>query len=157
MTSVPAAAITFYSLVLWVHISSVVLAFGTILAYPLVVPAARRGGSMVSLHRLQVALAQRVVNPGLTLVLLSGIYLVARSPAIAFSDWWVSFGLAAVVVIGALVGSYLIPRQRRLAEEETSREGAGPSARGVLLVQVLVAVLVLATVLVMVVGSRSLA
>jgi hypothetical protein len=160
-------AITFYSVVLWLHLSAVVIAFGVTFAYPVIVPAARRSDrrNLPFLHRTQVVVGRAVITPAATIVLLAGIYLVARHPAFGFGDWWVSFGFAAIIVILGLNGAYFTPRERRLAKLAERDVGASGSeaaalspeyeslARRVLTVEVLTSLLVLATMFVMVVGS----
>jgi Predicted integral membrane protein (DUF2269) len=153
--------------VLWLHLSAVVIAFGVTFAYPVIVRAARRSdaSNLAFLHRSQVLVGRAVITPAATVVLLGGIYMVARNPAIGFGDWWVSFGFAAIILILGLNGAYFAPRERRLselAERDARAAGAGgpaPSteyqslARRVLTIQALTSLLVLATVFVMVVGS----
>jgi Predicted integral membrane protein (DUF2269) len=151
---------------LWLHLSAVVVAFGITFAYPVIVRAARRsdGGNLAFLHRAQLLVGRAVITPAATVVLLAGIYLVARNPAIGFGDWWVSFGFTATIVILGLNGAYFAPRERRLSELAERDAGAGASeptpsaeyqslARRVLTVQALTSLLVLATVFVMVIGS----
>ncbi len=68
-----------------------------------------------------------LVNPGLLLVLLAGIFLA--SDGHHWSEFFVQWGLAAVVVIGALVGAVMIPagkRAEQLAERDIAASGDGP-------------------------------
>src|SRR5450759_3451307 len=54
-----------------------------------------------------------IVNPGLGVVLIAGIYLASSEHH--WSSFFVQWGSGAVVVIGAVVGSYMIPREGKLA------------------------------------------
>jgi uncharacterized membrane protein len=144
-----------------------VVAFGVTFAYPVIVPAARRSDrrNLPFLHRTQLLLGRAVIAPAGTVVLVAGIYLVASNPAFGFGDWWVSFGLTAIIVILGVSGAYFAPRERRLAELAERDVGASEAgevalspeyhslSRRVLAVEVLTSLLVLVTVFVMVVGS----
>ncbi len=62
-----------------------------------------------------------LINPGLLLVVLAGVYLASKGHY--WSDFFVQWGLGAVVVIGALVGSVMIPTAKR-AEQCAARDVA---------------------------------
>ncbi len=99
-----------------VHILAVVVAFGATFAYPLLFAGARRLDPTVLpwLFRTVQRIGRCVVNPGLLVVLLAGIYLASDEHQ--WSIFYVQWGIAAVIVIGAIEGSYMIPREGRLAE-----------------------------------------
>ena len=110
-------AVTFYSVVLFFHILAVVLSFGPTYAYPVflavaektdprAIPAVGRG----------IAAWERIGTPMLVVILAAGIYLVADSPAWSFSDFYVSWGFVAIVIIGGLSGAYFAPKTRDLIE-----------------------------------------
>ncbi|MCW2984035.1 MAG: hypothetical protein JWR63_1605 [Conexibacter sp.] len=109
-------AITFYSVVLSVHIMAVVVAFGTIFAYPAFMPWARRNHpqAMPVIHELSGRLGRLVISPAMALVLICGIYLA--SDADAWSKSWVSVPLVILLVIGGLAGMFFAPSDRRLGE-----------------------------------------
>ena len=158
---------TFYSIVKAIHIAAVVIAFGVVFTYPVIVPAARRSDlrHLPFLHRIQERIGKTVITPAGTVVLLSGVYLALRGPW-HFREWWVGFGILAIVLILGLHGAFLSPRERRLAElaerDIAATEGREPRldedyealAGRVLRVQILVAVVVLVTIIIMVLGSR---
>jgi uncharacterized membrane protein len=109
-------AITFYSVVLSVHIMAVVVAFGFSFAYPVFMPWARRTHpqAMPVVHQLSDRLGKLVMSPAMVVVLLAGIYLA--SDADAWSEAWVTVPLVILIVIGALGGMFFAPNERRLAE-----------------------------------------
>jgi uncharacterized membrane protein len=109
-------AITFYSVVLSVHIMAVVVAFGVSFAYPAFIPWARRTHpeAMPVIHELSGRLGRLVMSPAMVLVLICGIYLA--SDADVWSEVWVSVPLLILIVIGALGGMVFAPSERRLAE-----------------------------------------
>ena len=94
-------AVRVYDVVLWVHITAVVIAFGALFAYPVFLtvnaraPIAARAG----LHRLQVAFSKRVTGPTIGIILLAGAYLA--SDADTWGEFWV---IAAVVLLFVLAG-----------------------------------------------------
>ena len=158
---------TVYSIVKAIHIAAVVIAFGVVFTYPVVVPVARRAHrrNLAFLHRMQDRVGRLVVTPAGTVVLLAGIYLALEGPW-RFREWWVGFGILAIVLILGVGGAFLSPRERRLAElaERDIAAAEGPEVRlgddyqalagRVLAVQVAVAALVLVTILLMVLGAR---
>jgi uncharacterized membrane protein len=111
------AAITFYNVVLFVHIAAVVAAFGSYLVSPALVAAARRSGpaALAAVHRLQGTVLQRVAAWGGAVVLLAGLYLALDGPW-DFGDPWIGATLLILVVLLGLSGGYFTPRERRLAE-----------------------------------------
>jgi hypothetical protein len=117
MTSIP--AVTFYSCVLAVHIAAIMIAFGVTFAYPVMYAVGIRAEprSMPGIHRIQDAVGKRVISPFMGLALLAGIYLASKLEV--WSDFYVQWGFAAIIVLGALGGAFFAPRERRLAELAT--------------------------------------
>ncbi|HEU0250082.1 MAG TPA: hypothetical protein VFR48_05090 [Solirubrobacteraceae bacterium] len=109
-------AVSFYDVVLAVHIAAVVFAFGATFAYPVLLATITKADSraLPALYRAMHAISTRVIMPGLTLVLICGIYMA--SDAKLWSAFFVQWGLGVVVVIGAIEGMYLSPNEKRLCE-----------------------------------------
>ena len=109
-------AITFYDVVLTVHILAVVVAFGVVFAYPVLDAQVRRAGpaDLAALHRLHVVLARRVITPAMTVVLLAGLYLALDRWSLG--DPWISATFAILFVLFGLDGAVLVPTDLRLAE-----------------------------------------
>lgn len=147
----PPSAITLYSVVLAVHIAAVVVAFGVTFAYPIVFTTARRDPSGVAwFHRMQVRLGRRLIYPGLAVVILAGIYLASKGHY--WKEFWVQWSLGASLVIGAVGGSFLLPRERKLAElaeRDPSSEEYAALGKQVGITGSLLSLLVLVTVFVM--------
>ncbi len=116
-----APAVRFYDVVLAVHIMAVVVAFGATFAYPIMfaVAAKRDPRGLPLLHRISYTIERFLVNPGLLLVLVAGIYLASNSHH--WSEFFVQWGLGAVVVIGAVVGAVMVPSSKR-AEQIAARD-----------------------------------
>jgi small-conductance mechanosensitive channel len=110
------ASVRFFDIVLWLHITSVVIAFGVFFTYPVIVPLTVRNAprQVAWLHDMQAALGRMVVTPAAALVLITGIYLAADADV--FSKWWVAVPLLAILLILGLGGTFFAPRDRKLAE-----------------------------------------
>ena len=124
-------AASFYEVIVAVHIMAVVIAFGVIFAYPFIFAVAARVDpkALPLLHRIEYTIERWLINPGLLLVVVAGIYLA--SDAHRWSEFFVQWGLGASIVIGALVGSVMIPtakRAERLAR--VAAEGPPPGEPG---------------------------
>jgi uncharacterized membrane protein len=144
----PVPAITFYSVVVFLHVAAVVVAFGVLFAYPVLLDAARRGAvaDLAWFHRALGLVARRVITPAGAVVLLAGLYLALDGPY-DFGDPWIGTSLLILVVVLGMTGAYFTPRHRRLAELAAGGE-AGPAydatfrqvQRGVLLADALIVV-----------------
>lgn len=125
----PTVAITFYDLVLTVHILAVVAAFGVLFAYPVIDAQVRRSSSadLATLHRLHVALGRRVITPAMTVVLLAGLYLALDRWSLG--DPWIGATFAILFVLFGLNGAALAPVDERLAElAERDRDAGGEAS-----------------------------
>lgn len=117
----PPPALAAYDVVLAVHIMAVVIAFGWTFALPIVFAVAARHEprSLPVLHRNEYTVSRLMLNPALVVILLAGIFLA--SDAHRWSEFFVQWGFAAVVVIGGVVGSVMIPASKR-AEQVATRD-----------------------------------
>jgi hypothetical protein len=108
-------AVSFTQVVLAIHILAVVVGFGAVFAYPVLFAAAARTDPGVTpwLLRTRQRLGRYLVNPGLLVVIVAGIYLASKLDQ--WGNFYVQWGLAAAIVIGAIEGSVVIPRSGRLA------------------------------------------
>ena len=105
-----------YKIALFLHILAVVLAFGPTFGYALlysVMPQYPRATPAV-LAGVQ-KIDRYLVNPGMVVVLLAGIYLLADGPWEA-SDAFISVGFLAIIALFALQHGFFIPQQRRAKE-----------------------------------------
>jgi hypothetical protein len=110
-----ASAVAFPDLILAVHILGVVVGFGVVFAYPVLFAVAARTdpGVMPWLWRARRQIGRYVVNPGLLVVLVAGIYLAGNEHV--WSSFLVGWGIAAVIAIGGIEGAIIIPRSGRQA------------------------------------------
>jgi uncharacterized membrane protein len=121
-------AVTSYDLSLFVHITAVVVGFGATFAEAIAFPVAMKVGArhLPYVHRLQLAINQWLATPALVVVLATGFYQTADRDW-DFGDFWLSGSFAIVIVIGGLLGAYLIPADRRLGAMVEREIAAAPT------------------------------
>jgi hypothetical protein len=127
-STTPAAA-SLYDFVLAIHIMAVVVGFGVVFAYPVMFALGARHDprSLPLLHRIEYSIERWLVNPGLLVVVGAGAYLA--SDGHRWGQFFVQWGIGAAVVIGALVGSVMIPTAKR-AERLARADPAGVGGTG---------------------------
>ena len=125
------AAIKFYVISVFVHVAAVVIGFGATFAEAIMFPVAMQAGPqhLPYVHRLQLAINQRMTSPALGLIILTGVYQTVDRWE--FSDFWISATFVIALVLGALNGAYFVPSDRRLAplvERDLAETGAPSEA-----------------------------
>ena len=123
-------AVTSYDFSLFLHITAVMVGFGSTFAESIMFPVAMKVSPrhLPYGHRLQLAINQWFASPALVVVLATGIYQVSDSDAWEIGDFWISASLTIVIVISALLGGYFIPADRRLGplvERDIANAGPG--------------------------------
>jgi Predicted integral membrane protein (DUF2269) len=125
---VVAAEVQFYDVIVWLHVSSVVVGFGPTFAFGLYLALASRKypRSMPAILDAQCTISRTMVTIAALVILGSGIYLA--SDRWEFSDFFVVAGLVAVIILLALVHLYFVPneiRAREIAERDIEAAGSG--------------------------------
>lgn len=122
-------AVRFYDVVLWVHITAVVTAFGALFAYPVFLAVNARApiAERANFHRLQIAFSQRVTGPMIAVVLLAGVYLA--SDAHLWSRTWVIVPFILLLAIAGLGATVLRRNERRLIAASEAGDEAGYTKR----------------------------
>jgi hypothetical protein len=117
-------AVLFYDVVLWVHIMAVVVAFGGAFTYPVWFGLIARAptSERALFHRAQAFIGQRVISPGLLVIVLAGVYMA--SDRHYWSKAWVTVPFVIAIILGGLGGAYFGPREKRLAELSAAGGGA---------------------------------
>jgi len=154
-------AITTYTVVKSLHIMAVIGAYGLPMAYPLLLPFLRRRHprAMPGAHDVQHHLNRVLTGPGTVLILGFGIYLASKQHL--WHEFFVQFGLGAILAIGA-IGGWVVQASKRMAELSAADVAATPEGsdpawgvayealyRRYARVELLLALVVLATVFVM--------
>lgn len=123
------ATITGYQVVVAIHVMAVVVAFGVLFAYPVILPWARRRHpqAMPVIHQAQSLIGKTIIGPGMVVVLAAGIYLA--SDLDVWDQSWVSTPLLILLIIGGMAGMFFIPTERKLSELAT-RDLAGGGELG---------------------------
>jgi hypothetical protein len=118
-------AVSFYDVVLWVHITSVVTAFGALFAYPmfLMVNANAPIGQRAHLHRLQIVFSKRVTGPAIGVILVAGVYLATDHDL--WSKAWVTVPFVLLLVIAGLGSTVLRRGEEKLIETAEAGDDAG--------------------------------
>jgi hypothetical protein len=109
-------AVAFYEVVLALHIIAVVFAFGATFAYPVLLGAVTKADprALPALYRALHAISRRVIMPGVAAIVVFGIYLASHLHL--WDTFFVQWGIGVSIVIGAVEGIYLGPREKRLIE-----------------------------------------
>jgi hypothetical protein len=99
-----------------VHIIAVVLAFGIPFATPLLTALVERVDrtAVPVFHQVRKLAGRWLVNPAMALVLIAGIVLASDQHL--WKAFFVQWGIGAIVVLGAIEGSFVMPKSGRLAE-----------------------------------------
>ena len=111
----PIATVFFWQIALAVHVLFVMIAFGWLLLYPFMVIATERiePRFLPTLLRMRQFIGRTLVNPGMVVVVVAGVYLTAALHQ--WQDFYVQWGIGAVIVIGGLEGAVVIRQAGKLA------------------------------------------
>jgi hypothetical protein len=119
-----AAEVEFYNVVVWAHITAVMLVWGPTFAYGVFFATAGKTNpaALPTIGRVVVTWSSIAGRLGILTVLVSGLYLVDDG-GIDFGSFFVSWGLAATVTLYALLEAYFIPTTKRfVAAAEAGRQ-----------------------------------
>jgi hypothetical protein len=124
-----ALAVTSYDFSVFLHVTAVVVGFGATFAEAITFPVAMSMDRryLPYIHRLQRKINQWLASPALLVILATGFYQVSDRDW-DMGDFWLSGTLTIVIVLGALIGGYFIPEDRRLeamAERDIAAAAAG--------------------------------
>jgi predicted integral membrane protein DUF2269 len=122
-------AITNYELSVFIHVTAVVVGFGSTFAESILFPVVMRTSvrHLPYVHRLQLTINQFFALPALVIVAATGVYQMSEGNW-DYADLWVSGTLTIVVIIAALLLGYFIPSARKLmpmVEKEIADAGPG--------------------------------
>lgn len=111
------ASITAYGIGNFVHVLAVVLAFGPTFAYPIFTAVAQNTAprSLPAVLRAIITLDRFMVTPGMVVLFLAGIYMLAEGD-ISAGESWVSVGFVAIVVLFAMAHMFFVPKTKKALE-----------------------------------------
>jgi hypothetical protein len=127
---VPISA-SLYSTLVVIHIMAATVTFGAIFTYPIAFSVVTRHDprSLPTMHRIEYTIERFVLIPGLLTIIVAGAY--ASSLGRHWGEFYVRWGLAAAIAIGALVGSVMIPgAERAAALAQRDAAAAAETAKG---------------------------
>jgi hypothetical protein len=122
------AEIRFYDVVVFVHVTAVVVAFGATFAYPFFQAVVERASprSVPAMFRAMHTTSRYLVVPGALVVLAAGVYLTIERWD--FGQLFVIVGLFVVVVVIILGATFFDRHESRaieLAQRDVAAAGAG--------------------------------
>jgi Predicted integral membrane protein (DUF2269) len=121
----------FYTLVLFLHVASAVIAFGATFAFPIVDVTIRRTDlrALPVWHEAQNQIGMKLITPFATLILISGIYM-AVDRWDKFGGFWFSAAGAIVIVLLGLGHGFFAPSGRKMRDRAKEDLAAGAAERG---------------------------
>ncbi|WP_205696626.1 DUF2269 family protein [Conexibacter sp. SYSU D00693] len=123
-------AIMFYDVVKWIHVTAIVIAFGVVFVYPVVIPWVQRqhASAMPAIYGMQAQIGSKVIAPAATVALVAGVYMASDRDL--WDQSWVTIPFLLLVVIMGLAGAVLTPTERKLAatSQRDLEAGGEPSA-----------------------------
>ena len=122
-------AITSYNFSVFLHVTAVMVGFGSTFALAVTTPLALKldPRHLPYVHQLELTLNRFFASPGLVIVIATGFYQVSEGDW-KFGDFWLSGTFAIVIVIGAIMGAVFLPDSKRckaLAERDIAAAGGG--------------------------------
>jgi hypothetical protein len=122
----------FYTLVLFVHVASAVIAFGATFAYPLIELTLQRVDlrALPAWHEAQNQVGHKLITPGAIVLLASGIYMVTTDRWKGVGGFWFGAAGAIVVVLLGLGHGFFAPNARRRRDRARADLEAGAAESG---------------------------
>jgi hypothetical protein len=121
----------FYTLILFLHITAAVIAFGATFVYPVIDMAVRRADlrALPVWHEAQNQIGFKLMTPGAIVVLLSGIYMAIDRWEDFGGVWYSAAGMIVIVLLG-LGHGYFTPQARKMRAQAEADLAAGAAERG---------------------------
>jgi uncharacterized membrane protein len=121
----------FYTVVLFLHIVSAIVAFGATFAFPIIDMTIRRVDvrSLPVWNEAQNQIGYKLITPGATLVLITGIYMAVDRWKHTGSFWFAAAGVIVVVLLG-LGHGFFAPTARKMRDQAKQDLAAGAAETG---------------------------
>lgn len=113
-----AAAVEFYDVIVWLHITAVLLAFGPTFAYGVFFATAGKmnPAAAPTIGRAVITWSRIATRGGIAVILLSGIFLVVNYDFWEFSDFFISWGIVAALILFGMAQWFFIPTTEKFVE-----------------------------------------
>ena len=123
-------AITSYNFSIFLHVTAVMVGFGSTFALAVAEPVAQKldPRHIPYVHQLSIVLNRYFASPALVIVLVTGFYQVSEG-SWDLGDFWISATLVIVIALGAIMGAVFMPGAKKLkaiAERDIAAAGDGP-------------------------------
>jgi uncharacterized membrane protein len=124
-------AITAYNFSLFLHITAVMIGFGSTFALAVATPVALKldPRHLPYVHQLSLTLNRFFASPALIIVLATGLYQVSDDHyGWSLGDAWISATFTILIALGAIMGVVFMPSSRslkRIAERDIAAAGSG--------------------------------
>jgi hypothetical protein len=125
-------AITSLDFSIFLHITAVMVGFGSTFALAVTTPVAMKldPRHLPYVHQLEIVLNRYFASPALVIVIATGLYQVDKLN-LKLSTFWISATFAIVIVIGAIMGAVFMPTAKKLkalSERDIAAAGGGQVA-----------------------------
>ena len=123
------ALVDAYNISLWLHISAVMVGFGSTFALAVATPIALKLNPrhLPYVAQLSLNLNRFFAMPALVIVIVTGFFQISKQHW--HYDFWIIGTLVIVVILGGLMGMVFLPEARKLkeiSEREIAAAGDGP-------------------------------
>ena len=111
-----AAAVQFYDVVVWLHVTAVLLAFGPTFSYGVFFATAGKTNPAAAptIGRAVVTWSRIATRLGILVILVTGLYLT--DDRWDFADFFSSWGIVAVLVLFGMAQWFFIPTTEKFVE-----------------------------------------
>jgi hypothetical protein len=130
--SISLAVVNGYNVSLWLHITAVMVGFGSTFALAIATPVALKldPRHLPYVHQLSIALNRYFASPALVVVLVTGLIQVSDgSYGWDLGQFWLSATFAILIILGGIMGAVFMPSAKALkeiSEREIAAAGQGP-------------------------------
>jgi uncharacterized membrane protein len=110
------ALVNGYNISIWLHISAVMVGFGSTFALAIATPVALKldPRHLPYVHQLSININRFFATPALVLVLATGFYQISKRNW--DYDFWIVGTLVIVVILGGFIGAVFLPEAKKLKE-----------------------------------------
>jgi hypothetical protein len=123
-------AVTAFDFSLFLHITAVMVGFGSTFALAVATPVALKldPRHLPYVHQLSLVLNRFFASPALVIVLVTGFYQVSKLN-LSFGKFWLTGTFVILIALGGITGAVFMPSAKRLkalAERDIAAAGGGP-------------------------------